>query len=72
MGAIACGGLDCLGAALGLGPPRGIHGVVSFGLGTASVPAGTLLSASGPRCVPRPIGPVSPRGLASWHLRHSF
>jgi hypothetical protein len=70
MGAIACGGLDCLGAVLGLGPPRLSLDAVSFRLGTASVPAGTLLNASGPRCGPRPIDPVSPRGIAAWRLRY--
>jgi hypothetical protein len=71
MGATACGGLDCLSAALGLGPLRRSRGTVSSGLGTVSVPTGTLLSASGPRCGPRPIDLVSPRGLASWRLRQS-
>jgi hypothetical protein len=72
MGVIACGGLDCHGAALGLGPPRENLNDVSFELGTASAPAGTLLSALEPECVPHPIGPVSPRGLTGWHLRRSF
>jgi hypothetical protein len=71
MGATACGSLDCLGAALGLGPPRGSLGIIFSGLGTASVPTGTLLSASGPWCGPHPIDSVSPRGIAGWHLRHS-
>jgi hypothetical protein len=61
MGAIACGDLDCLGAALGLGPLRSSLGVVSSEPGSASEPVGTLLNASGPRCGPHPVGPVSPR-----------
>jgi hypothetical protein len=68
MGVIAYCGLDCLGAVLGLGPLRQSLDAVFSGLGTASVPAGTLLSASRPRCGPRPVDPVSPRGLAGWRL----
>jgi hypothetical protein len=71
MGVIACGGLDCVGAVLGLGPLRRSLGVVFSRLGTASAPAGTLLSASGPRCGPRPIDLVCPSGLAGWRLHHS-
>jgi hypothetical protein len=64
-GAIACGGLDCLGAVLRLDPLCRSIGAVFSGLGTTSVPAGSLLSASGPRCGPHPIDLVSPRGIAS-------
>jgi hypothetical protein len=71
MGAIACGGLDCLGAALRLGPLRRSLGTVSSGPDTASVSTGILLNASGPQCAPRPIGPTSPRRLDGWCPRHS-
>jgi hypothetical protein len=71
MGAIACGGLDCVGVALGLGPLRRSLGTVPSGLGTTSVTAGILLNVSGPRCRPHLIDLVSPRGLAGWHPRHS-
>jgi hypothetical protein len=66
MGAIACGGLDCLGAALGLGPLRRSLSTVFFGPGTALELAGILPNASGPQCGPRPTGPASPRGLVGW------
>jgi hypothetical protein len=42
MGAIACCGIDCLGATLGPGPIRRSLGVVSSGLGTALVPVLTV------------------------------
>jgi hypothetical protein len=66
MEAIACGGLNYLGVALGLCPLRRSLGVVCSGPGTASEPAGILQNASAPQCEPRPIGPVSRRGLAGW------
>jgi hypothetical protein len=71
MGAIACGGLDCIGAALGLGPLRRSLGAVSFGPGIASKPAVILLNALGPQCELRPIGPVSPCGLTGWCPRRT-
>jgi hypothetical protein len=42
MGAIACCGVDCLGATLGPGPLRRILGAVSSWLGTALVPVLTV------------------------------
>jgi hypothetical protein len=71
MGVTACDGLDCLGAALVLGPLRRSLDAVSSGPGTALEPIGILLNASGLRCGLRPIGPASPRGLASWCPRRS-
>jgi hypothetical protein len=64
MEAIACGGLDCLGATLGLGHPHRSLSTGSSGLGTALVPTGILLDASRPQCELRLIGLMSPRGLA--------
>jgi hypothetical protein len=69
MGVIACGGLDCLGATIGLGPLHQSLSAVSSGTGSASEPAGILLNALEPRCGPHPIGPESPWGLADWHPR---
>jgi hypothetical protein len=68
MEAIACGGLDCLGAALGLGHPRRSLSDGSSGLGTALAPTGILPNASGLWCELHLIDPVSPRGLAGWHV----
>jgi hypothetical protein len=69
---IACGGLDCLAAALGLGRPRRSLNVGSSGLGTALAPAGILPNASWPRRGLRLIDPASPRGLAGWRFRRSL
>jgi hypothetical protein len=71
MGATTCGGLDCLSAALRLGPLRRSLSVVSSDLGTTLALVGILMNALGPWCGPRPIDPVSPRGLTGWHPRHS-
>jgi hypothetical protein len=72
MEAIACGGLDCIGAALGLGPPRRSLDAGSSALGTTSAPTSTLPNASRPRCGLRPADLVSPHGLIGWHFRRGL
>jgi hypothetical protein len=72
MGVIACGGLDYLGAVLGLGPPRRSLDVVSSRLGTASASVGILPNASRPRCGLRLADPVSPHGLTGWCFHRSL
>jgi hypothetical protein len=72
MEVIACGGLDYLGAVLGLGHPRRSLGARSSGLGTALVLDGISPNASGPRCKLHLADLVSPRGLAGWRYRRSL
>jgi hypothetical protein len=63
MGAIACGGLDYLGATLGLGHPPQSLGAGSSRLGTALAPAGISPNASRPWCGLRLADLVSRGGL---------